>query len=302
MKLLAFIGLSLIGTISWANTVAQVRDKRVLLNITQGNLQVGQDVTLLQDGKRLGVVTVRQVRGKQAVAEIKSGRAVKGARFQPLRAGTATAGRGSPGRTNPTQKVDFEDPKWTVGVMASFSQNSMSFTAQQGSGGTLRSADVTFTGNSFGVRGIVDYDWSPSITIRAAAAYEPFNANGTANSTVAATLGQPICNSGTSSSCEVSFTYMGLEGTAQYNYINSSSWRGWVGLGYSFLLTMSKSINVPNLQSAGATNQMVLFSTGADLMRTSDSYVPVSFEYGYIPGTNVKANAIYLRGGYAWTY
>lgn len=295
LKLFAFISLTVISSLSEANTVSQVRDKRVLLNITQGNVEAGQEVQIVQDGRRVGVVTIRQVRGQQAVAEIKSGRAVKGARFQPAR---TTKTRGS----TPTRATDFEDPKWTIGVMGSFSQNSMSFTAQQGSGASLRSSDVTFTGNSFGVRGIVDYDWSPSITIRAAAAYEPFSVTGTGNSTATATLGLPICNSGTSSSCEVSFTYLGFEGTAQYNYTNSAAWRGWVGLGYSFLLTMSSSITVPNLQSASSFNQMVLFSTGADLMRTSESYVPVSLEYGYIPGTNVKASAIYLRGGYAWTY
>lgn len=305
LSLIISTALSLVALTSFANTVTQVKDKRVLLNITTARLQPGQGVNINQGGKRIGVAIIRQVRGKQAVAEIQTGRAAVGARFQvaPATAGRGTtAPRTNAGQNKKAQEAEFVDSKWTIGVMGSFSQNSMSFTAQQGTGGTLRSADVTFTGNSFGVRGIVDYDWSPSITIRAAAAYEPFAVKGSARSTAPATNGLAICDNGTSATCEVSFTYLGFEGTAQYNYTNTASWRGWVGLGYSFLLTMSKSINVPNLQSASSTNQMVLFSTGADLMRKSDSYLPVSIEYGYIPGTNVKASAIYLRGGYAWTY
>jgi len=100
----------------------------------------------------------------------------------------------------------------------------------------------------------------------------------------------------------VSFTYLGLEGAAQYNYMNSSSFRGWLGLGYAFLLTMSKSVNVPNLQSASSTNQMYLFSTGAEIAMGRKNFIPVALEYGYIPGTNVKANAIYLRAGYGWEF
>jgi hypothetical protein len=175
----------------------------------------------------------------------------------------------------------------------------MSLTAQyQPSAATsLRSAATTLTGSSFSFKGFVDYDFSSELTFRGAVGLEPFTVSGDATSN-----GLNICDDGTSSTCKVNFNYIAFEGSIHYNFLTGKN-RAWAGLGYSYMLTASKTINIPNVQTSGSTNQMILVSVGGDFnIGKKGSFIPVVVEYGTIPGDNVKASAIYLRGGYGFSF
>ncbi|MFN7824821.1 MAG: outer membrane beta-barrel protein [Pseudobdellovibrionaceae bacterium] len=287
---------------SQAASVTQVKGTKILLELEdEQELTPNQEVFIIdENGKRIGLVKIRQVRGGKAIGEVTKGRAVVGGITQP-RSNPGSAQKAAPARSrNERSSDESEDTsvsskkKLSGGFLLGYGSNSMSFTAQRTSPNV--SANVNFKGTTIGLKGFADYHWSKSISFRAAASYEPFEVKGTAQSG-----STNICSPDTPN-CKVSFTYLGLEGAAQYNYMNSSSFRGWLGLGYAFLLTMSKSVNVPNLQSASSTNQMYLFSTGAEIAMGRKNFIPVALEYGYIPGTNVKANAIYLRAGYGWEF
>ncbi|MCE3010998.1 MAG: hypothetical protein LW875_10340 [Proteobacteria bacterium] len=295
--------LLMIPAFSQAASVTQVKGSKILLELEdEQELTPNQEVFIIdENGKRIGLVKIRQVRGSKAIGEVTKGRAVVGGVTQPRSAASSTPkAASSRARTERASSEDSEDSslsakkKLSGGLLLSYGSNSMSFTAQRTT--PTASANVNFKGTTIGLKGFADYHWSNSISFRAAASYEPFEVKGTAESG-----GTPICSTDTPN-CRVSFTYLGLEGAVQYNYTNSSSFRGWVGLGYAFLLTLSKSVNVPNLQSTSSTNQMYLFSTGANISMGRKNFIPIALEYGYIPGTNVKANAIFLRGGYGWEF
>jgi hypothetical protein len=171
----------------------------------------------------------------------------------------------------------------------------MSLTAQYITGGTIRSEAVSLKGTSFNLKGYFDYDYSPLLTFRALSGLETFNTKGETSGA------QLICGDGTTTGCSVSFNYLSFEGHAQLNYLKGST-RAWVGIGYAFYVTMSKSINIPNLTASGSTNQAILVGTGADFKLSGGAYIPVLLEYGYIPGDNVKSSALFVRGGYGWDF
>lgn len=281
------------GTQAWAATVGSVKNKQVVLNMASGeSLSVGQQLAIVdRSGKRTGIVRIRQVRGNRALAEIVRGTAATGSTTQ-----AAAAARGGSTPARGSTPAASSSSKSRLGFFGGLAMNTMALTAQyQPPSLTLRSEDLNLKGNGFNFKAYYDYDYSKMLTIRAISGLETFSAKG---STAGASL---ICSDGTSNECEVNFNYLSLEGHVQFNYLNSGT-RAWAGVGYSFLITMSKAINIPNLQATGSTNQMILFGTGADFKLGSGSYIPVAVEYGYIPGDNVKASAIYARAGYAFDF
>ena len=280
-----FIGISLSSSLLWAASVTQVKGNKVLINLDGMSASPGSSVYIVDSsGKKVGLATLRQVKGGKALAEITKGRAANGMTVQARSASTgsmSTEARGSSRRRG----------KHPVGVLLGYSMNNMSLAVQNGGG---LSEDVQLKDSSFSIKGFYDYDMSPDFTIRAATGLESFSAKGT---TV-----QSICANGASTSCEVAFNYLAFEGSAHYNFLTGKT-RAWVGLGYSFLMSMSKSNNIPNLSTDSSTNQMILVSGGAEFWTSRTSFFPVVVEYGMFPGSsNVTANAIYVRGGYGLTF
>jgi len=290
---LMFLLVILTSAFAWGGSVSQVKGQKLIIQMDGEEFSPGSEVFIVNSaGKKIGLVTIKQVKGSKALGEITKGRA---------NPGDSTQLRGTPAPTNnasedssPTKSRSAgKKGQHRGGLMLGYSMNSMTLTVQHPSI-TSRKADVTLKDNTINLKAFYDYPLSEDFNIRASAAYETFGGKGT--------TADLICNNGASAECSVNYSYLGLEGSAQYNFITGPS-RYWVGLGYSFLLTLSKANNIPNLTDS-STNQMILFSTGADFgMGRSGSFIPVSLEYGMFPGSsNVNASSIILRGGYGMTF
>jgi hypothetical protein len=289
------LGLSPLAAL--AASVTQVKGTKLMIQLDGLQTAPGAELYILnEDGKKVGLVQVKQVRGDKALAEITKGRATAGAQVQvkgagggATAAGSATTDTGSGAGASGSSAS--KKGKKVGGILAGYAMNNMSLTAQYNAG---NKEDLTMKDSGFSLKGFYDYEVSPAFTIRASTGLEMFSVKGTTTIN--------ICENGTSKSCEVSFNYLAAEASAHYNLTNGS-FKAWVGLGYSFLFAVSKKSNVPNLSSDSSTNQMILISTGADIWTSKTAFFPVVVEYGMFPGSsNVKADAIFVRGGYGFTF
>lgn len=292
MKHLVFLITLFITPLTFAASVTKVKGTQVILQLSGESFSAGQKMYLTSGGKKIAYVEIVKSRGNLALAKILKGRAVVGASTMGS-SGSSQASSGSSESTPSRRGANpFVQPRW--GILGGLSMNSMSLTAQYNPG-VMREANVSMSGMSFNLKAFYDYDYSDMITIRAGAGMESFSAKGSATSA----LGD-ICGDGTTSECKADFMYLDLDGTAQFNLSKTASSRYWAGIGYAFLITMSKTINIPNLSATGSTNQMILIGGGADFAMGGGSFIPVSLEYAYIPGENVKASAIIIRTGYGF--
>ena len=208
---------------------------------------------------------------------------VKGSAGSAKDSSTPTASRAT------GEKSFFKKGKHVGGILAGLAMNSLALTIQNTAGAK---EDASLKDMSFNLKGFYDYDFMPEITIRGAAGLETFNTKGSTKAN--------LCDNGTS--CTAAFNYLALEGSAHYNFLTGKT-KAWVGLGYSFLIQMSKASNIPNLTSDSSTNQEILVSLGADFWMGPKSFIPVVVEYGTFPGSaNVVASAIYVRSGYGLTF
>lgn len=281
---LTFLLAVLFSAVGWSGTVSQVKGQKLIIQMEGEDLSPGTQIFVISSsGKKIGLVTIRKVKGTKALGEITKGRANPGDSIQV---------RGSASSSS-SSKTAGAKGKHRVGAMLGLAMNSMTLTVQHPTTASINQS-LTMKDNTFNAKGFYDYKLSEEFNIRGSAAYESFAATGTTS--------QNICNAGASTECSVSYSYLGLEGSAQYNYIPGKS-RYWVGLGYSFLLALSKSNNIPNLTDS-STNQMILIQTGADFgLGKPGTFIPVSLEYGMFPGSsNVNANSIIIRGGYGFTF
>lgn len=307
----------LLSSIAFAGEVLQVKGSKALLNIGDLAVSQGSEVYALNpEGKKKGLLVIRQVRNDKAVAELTKGTAepgwslmVKGG-SAPAPAPSESDSSGEEPNTERVQDVQgsaqqqqdrAQRPKGflgkflkrgtAAGVMVGMAQNSMALTSKQ-SGVAGVSEDISLKGNSYNLTGFYDYDFSKSITVRGVVGMETFDVSGTSS--------KPVCSNGTS--CSASFTYLAGEAHGHYNFMRGKT-RGWVGAGFLFLLTMAKSSTITSLDASNSTNQMITFEGGADIDMGKGHFIPVSLEYGLYPGSSsVKAQSLFLRAGYGWRF
>lgn len=273
---------------AFAAEVTQVKGGKALIDLKGDAAQVGQKFFIVSSaGKRIGIIEIKQVKGGRAIADLIKGRGEVGASLMaqgPAAPPAASSGGGTRSTSRTTTKK-----KAGMGLLVGLAMNTFSMDIGPTNQATRTPGNLK--GTSFSVKGFYDYAMSPSFNLRFASGLETFSASGT--------ISASYCDSTTT--CSVSFMYIPLEGSAQYNYTSSGSSRGWIGAGYSFLVQMSSKKNIPNLETSGGTNQMIFFSTGYDIGMSGGSFIPVVLEYGLFPGSSdVKASGIYARVGYGF--
>jgi hypothetical protein len=291
---LIFILTSLISAFAFAGTVSQVKGNKMIIQLEGETPEIGTEYFIINSaGKKIGLVSIKQIKGTKALAELSKGQANAGDTIQSRSGGNSSAAQASAEtETSSSSGKRVRRGKHRAGALLGYAMNTFSLTVQDKTNASLRE-DVTMKDNTFNAKGFYDYDLTPALTIRAAAGYETFAAKGTTQ--------QAICDNAASTSCEVNYSYLGLEGSLHWNFINGAT-RAWIGGGYSFLLAMSKQNNIPNLTDS-STNQMLLVSVGTDIGLKNGAFIPLVLEYGIFPGSsNVNASSIFIRGGYGFTF
>jgi hypothetical protein len=296
-SIIAFnIFISFAGTAN-AASISQTKGTKALIQFEDTEMEqmvVGAQLYAFNsENKKIGILEIKQIKGTKAICEILKGRAENGNTLK-LKGAIAKQNSmdNSPTGESEEKITTHVRKKKAAGFLIGMANNS--FAMDVGLTNSTTRYPATLSGTSFNLKAFGDYDLSKSLTLRFAGGMETFAAKGS--------IASPVCDSGTSTACSVDFTYLAFEGSAHYNLLKKST-RVWVGIGYSLLLQASTKTNIQNLQTAGGTNQVVLFGAGADIPVGGRGFIPIVAEYGYFPGgSDVKATALYIRGGYGFSF
>lgn len=290
---------------SLAMEVTKIKDTKVLIDSGTQTLNEGDNYLLMSaENKRIALIKISKAKPGKAIAEVIKGTPSVGATLvkvkqtsappPPTPSTTETASNDTEATTatKTAHKKRKHTSDYAFGGLLGYAKNSLNMTVNNGIGGT---ASGTFSGTSISFKAFADYNYTPDFSFRVATGLEPFNVSGD--------VGTNICGSNSTSVCQASYNYLPLEFSAHYNFYNQSAFKPWVGLGYSYLISISSSVNIPNLNSGG-TNQTVLISLGSNYQLANSNYfIPAVIEYALFPGSSgVTSNVLYLRGGFGWNF
>lgn len=282
------ISFFMVGPVS-AATVTNVKGNQVLIDLEGASATPGSQMyTTDSNGKKVGLIEIKQVKNGKAIADIKKGSVSKG---QSVVVGGAAAAKAASAAAT-TNEGGVRKTAWSVGGLFGYALDSMALTAK-GTGGTPQE-NITLAGSSMAIEGFADYDLNPSFTIRGVFGITGFAGAATATNSA-------VCSNTTA--CSVNFNYLAFEGHALWNFYNKKGTRAYLDVGYAFLMTNSASNNVTNLDTSTKTNSVLLFGGGTDLAVGKNGFIPLVFEYGYYPSAgDVKATSMYFRGGYGYRF
>jgi hypothetical protein len=300
----AVLTFFLLGPIAQAGEVQQIKGTKVLITLTDVEANVGTYLFIVNsEGKKIGIIQVKQIKNGRAIAELTKGRGEVGASVQGKSKATSAPTPSASESNDESEETtaprsSSARKKISLGVLGGMTSSSFAMDMGPTAAttvcptGNCRDAG-SLSGTSYNLKFFGDYDLSKALTIRVASGLETLSAKGT--------IARSLCT-GNTNSCSVSINYLALEGGAHYNFLTGST-RAWIGLGYSFLIAMSTSTTIPNLSTSGGTNQMILFGLGADFGLKKGAFIPLVLEYGMFPGSSdVKATSYFLRSGYGWAY
>lgn len=314
--------ITMISSVSWAQQIITIKGKQVIANMGSNSLSVGDKVYAVSGGKRMALLKVTKVKGKNVLLMLEKGKIDKSMSIQPMGAAAASTPTAAPAPTPETAMAptpaprraaprsgkrndldaDFggssramvAKPPMAWGLYLGYSMNSMKIKAAKLDSGTglAYSEDLDLKGSSFSVKGMYDYPVSPDFYLRILAGYEPFEVTGQP----ATTSNNILCDN--TANCSIKFQYLTGEVHGQYNLVSGST-RVWVGLGIALMFAPSVTSNVAGFDDSVKTNQIITGSLGADIGMGKSSFIPVAFEYGYYPTSgDVKASGMFFRVGY----
>lgn len=285
--LVAFVFALVFASYCDAAEVAKVKGKKVLINLSGESAMVGDTFYLLNaSGKRKAIVRIVKVKGDQAIGNVTAGAADAGMSLQ-RRAGSSAGGGGGGGRVARESSDSGSGPlrkKSYWGGMLGFNMNSMQVDLP--ASGTIAAQTVSLSGSSFSAMGFFDYKLFERVWFRGLAGYQGFSGTGPAS-----------CPPG-NQTCSVTISYLDLAFLGRYLFTDSS-FRPWLGGGFSLLFPASKSSTALDSSSISESGIFV-FTGGIDWSISNEMYIPISVEYALFPkSTSVGASWIAVRAGVA---
>lgn len=292
-----FFAILMAAQFSFAASILQVKNSRILISVDGEKLEVGQSIVLKNaEGKEVAKAIVTQAKGEKAIATIKSGKA-DGSETIELSDGSSSSSSIMEEEMSPDSysKKSKGNPRLNakkLALLLTVSVNNMT-TKQADRSATPNIEDVKLAGTGIGLAASLDYPMNTWLILRGTLGYEPFVASGSGNFF--------SCDNGNSRDCTASISYLSAGGFARVNFTKSKL-QLWGGLGGTGKFPISKS------STALRTDDIKLTVTfagagGVDWFISSSSFVPISLEFQlFQPSDTVSANQILLRGGYGWSF
>ena len=290
-----FILLLCASSTSYAASITQTKNNKILISLDGDTANVGQIITLMDtDNKQVATATITQVKNGKAIATVKSGK-VDGSESISFGEGSddKAADEISPDSYSRQAKGVYRLNSTKMSVVVTSLMNNMITKQSDGTNPTPNTEDVTLKGSSIGVTGIIDYPFNNWLILRGTLGYEPFNAAGT--STLIS------CDNLTSRECTAMINYLSAGGFARFNITKSRS-QLWVGVGATAKFPMSKTTTALRTDDIKMTMTFA-GAVGLDFFINNKSFIPVSAEYQMFQASDtVTANIILLRVGYGWAF
>lgn len=259
-----------------AQTIASVKNKKVLINTGGESWSTGDKVFAIDaQGKKRGLMQIRQVKGEKAVAQIIKGSASPG--MAVILGASAHSGSGSANKGLRTGSA--------YGFTGALLMNTMKIQSYQGQ-------SVEMIGTNFGGGMFYDYPLTSSWFVRGNGVIEMFD--------VKKTLGVSICNSGQSKTCSTTFTQAGFYGT--FNFVmNPSPFRVWAGAGGGAIVYLAKKSTIIKTDDI-FFNTVLMAAFGLDYFTSKNTFIPISLEYQTVPDKEAPITTIAIRAGWGTTF
>lgn len=267
-----------------AAKVTIVKNNKVMLALEGESLAPGAQLYIINEqGKKVAIVQLTQVKGDKAVGQILKGSAKVGHTTQAKGGTTAAAGAAGTEDYYNNKLNQRAHTGNSYGIVGGYLMNNMTINAS--------GLNTTMSGSGFGALGYFDYALSSSFVGRAMVGMEQYAVAGSNTAT------SPV---NCTADCDVKLTYLSMYGYARWNFLQGN-YKSWLGGGVGYLYPTGKASTAFKNSSQLQANQIFVLSAGMDIRLSAKTYIPVSLEYGLFPSSpTVTANIIFLRAGYAW--
>lgn len=273
-----FTFLTLVTALASAQEVLNVKDKKVLMDFHESTLVPKNDdeVYLLDNGKKVGIVKVTTTKGTRALGILTKGRANPGMQVESK----------SSGSKSDSTLPKHQPESWAV--LGSINLQTMNAQVT-GSGATATS---NMTGTTFSLGAAYNIPFNREIVFEGDVLWENYSLTGTISY-------PPGCTASTN--CNVSINYLSGYGLAKYYFLTSKI-RAYAMAGIGFMQPISKSSNILD-SNAIAFTQCFPFGGGIDWQLSRKNYIPIRVQYNYfVSSATVASSAISITGGFAWNF
>ena len=275
-----FIYLIFVTPQIYAASVLKSNAKQAIVQLDDLEFSVtqGDQVVVVYNSKRVGILKIMQISAGKAKANILKGKAPVGAQVV-----TANGSAGGPRSENASSGVR----KWHYGGAVGYLMDSQTTTIGSGTAGY--SEAVAQTGTGYAAKGFGEIAIAGNLWFQGRFGFETFNVSGSSI--------QPLCNSdsGTTTACSTKITYVDGDALLKYNF-PFKKFTPFVEFGLGLFFPVTKSSTALN---SIPTISVFFIDAGADIQLGEKSYVPIYFEYGLFPPSNqVKTNYMGLMIGY----
>ncbi len=268
-----------------AGKVMKVNGKKVYIVFEQDEPFTTGDYFILNndEGKKLGLVQVKKIKGFKAIALLKKGKAENGLTTTFKAASKKTKKSSivtSDSESEESDSARNDSGKSRKGVLLGYGMAS-----QDVNQGTLGTSSQS--GSSIAVRGVYDYPLFSSVYFRGMAGGEFFSVSGD---------GYPLSNSSVVSSVGTDITYLTLDALFHWTLSKGSSTNFYLIGGMAILYPMSKTSDVILEDSI---DSLAIGEFGAGIEFNLNGYaIPFEVSYYYFPsGDDVETNVISLKLG-----
>lgn len=276
--------LSLVSVVSFAGTVTQVKNNKVMLEFDGEAVNVGDQFFILNaDGKKVAIVEITAAKNKKALANVLKGKAVvDGSTLAKESAGGGSGSSGgSSSGTSGSSKLIRNDMT-QIAIHLKMMMNTISAKQQDSTLPFPNKETVGMQGTNFGIGASVDYKLMSWLKFHGLLSYEMLDVKGTAKFN--------SCDGKSSTNCNASISYFGFQGLARYD-ITKSNFNLWTGVGASTKFPLSKKSTAINTDALKQSDSIV-FAFGSDYHLNNKSFIPATFEYHYSLNTSEEVPTI----------
>ena len=271
---------------AFAAQISKVKGTGALIDL-QGEAAAPGDTFFAVDstGKRKAIISISKVKGDKAIGKITKGNAAAGMTLEPRPAGGGTAKKVAKKKSESSTESAAGGSRSYWGVIAGFSMDKMSVLVKPNIGGFTEQT-TSLSGSSFSGNAFFDYELFPQVWFRGLGGIEGFNVGGS-----------NICGVANSEACTANIYYLSIDFIGRYVFVNSGTFRPWIGGGIAMMFPASKKASALEPSSISNTN-VIQVAGGADVFVNQEMFIPFSVEYGMLPKSNeVDASWIQIRLG-----
>jgi opacity protein-like surface antigen len=296
-KILLFLSSLLFFSPTFAGTIIQSKNNRVLINLDGDSANADDQFYVInKENKKVAIVKIAIVKKQKAIADVIKGKVSVGQTTQPRSQQTMTSAHTASESPATKGSTFLRHDLIQIGLHFKYMMNSISAVETDSTPAPATNTEtVDMTGSNFGVAATMDYPLYNWLRVQGQGSYEMLDVKGTGQ--------YNSCDGKTSKDCNAKITYLGLQGILRYD-ITKTQLNFWLGLGGAIKIPISKKSTALNITDLVHSDSFTLVA-GLDYHLNNKSYIPVSFEYHLSQNTSSevpKIDQMNLLVGYGFKF